>query len=372
MEGAAHGSRWGRAARSCLSTLEFTPAAFLTAVGSLGVSLPSLLQTPGTEGGACGYCLEPVATLPSLQVYRLITYIFFHEDLTSLVCSCMIIWYFGGGFEENVGTVKHLLFTFVFAVSSGLLYLTFHAMPFGYGGKEPAQGYTTVAFAMVSAATTRSRMRRILLIGFMIPTMLVPWLLLFVTLFIPHLSPVSNLCGVLVGIMYGLGGCFFLDPSEAIISKLDQKFPFSLLKRIPGMKYVPGTLAERKASQTRKINPPPGSYPTQQYYYPQPSFPASNTTLVSEPTSWHNYTPGHSHGQSLLPANTTAHGTSPEQNHMTTGPESHGHYSQSESYPSQTVFPPTPSRMMHLEAKAQNTMGSHLSEVVSVPAKSSD
>nr|XP_033778856.1 rhomboid domain-containing protein 2 [Geotrypetes seraphini]XP_033778857.1 rhomboid domain-containing protein 2 [Geotrypetes seraphini]XP_033778858.1 rhomboid domain-containing protein 2 [Geotrypetes seraphini] len=284
----------------------------------------------------------------------------------------MIIWYFGGGFEENVGTVKQLLFTFIFAVSSGVLYLTFYAMPFGYGGKEPAQGYTTVAFAMVSAATTRSRMRRIMLMGFMIPTVLMPWLFLFVTFFIPRMSPVSNLCGVLVGIMYGLGGCFFLDPPEAFISKLDQKFPFSLLKRIPGMKYVPGSLAERRASQTRKINPPPGSYPTQQYYYPQPSFPASNTTLAPEPTSWHNYSPGHSQGHSFLPANTVGLGTSPGQNHVTASPQSEGHYSQSESYPSQTAFPSAPSGTMHPEAKAQHTMGSHLSEVVTVPAKSLD
>ncbi|XP_029468577.1 rhomboid domain-containing protein 2 isoform X2 [Rhinatrema bivittatum] len=317
-------------------------------------------------------CLVPVSVrFSTVEVHRLITYIFFHEDLTSLLCSCMLIWYFGGGFEANVGTVKHCLFTLVFAVSSALLYLTFHAMPFGYGGQERTQGYTTVAFAMVSAATTRSRMRRLLLLGFMIPTMLVPWLFLFVTLFIPHMSVVSNLCGILVGLMYGLGGCFFLDPPEATISRLDQKLPFRLLKRIPGLKYVPGSAAERRAAQTRKINPPPGSYPTQQYYYPQPSFPASNTaphSMPPEPALQNSYTPGHSQGPSFLTANATAHGTLHGQNHPTTGLASHGHYfSQSESSPSQTAFPSLTSGM-HAEAKAEPTMGSCLSEVVTVPA----
>lgn len=50
----------------------------------------------------------------------------------------------------------------------------------------------------------------------------------------------------------GLGYCFCLDIPESVSSKLDRLFPFSLLKRVPGLKYIPGSLAERRASESIK------------------------------------------------------------------------------------------------------------------------
>ncbi|KAG8587748.1 hypothetical protein GDO81_005773 [Engystomops pustulosus] len=121
---------------------------------------------------------------------------------------------------------------------------------------------------MVSIFVIRSHLRRLIFFGCMVPTKMIPVLLLIPALFIPHATLLSNICGILVGIIYGMGGCFFLDPSESLLSHMDQMMPFRLLKRIPIWKYIPATSAERNASQTRKINPPPGSYPTQQYYTP--------------------------------------------------------------------------------------------------------
>ncbi|KYO31980.1 rhomboid domain-containing protein 2 [Alligator mississippiensis] len=118
--------------------------------------------------------------------------------------------------------------------------------------------------------------------------------MLCMTWFIPRSSLLGNTCGLLVGVAYGLGYCFCLDLPESIVSRLDQKLPFCLLKRIPGLKYIPGSLAERRASQSKKINPVPGSYPTQSYYCPSP--PALPTTQIQHPNaqsleSWHSYTP---------------------------------------------------------------------------------
>lgn len=50
----------------------------------------------------------------------------------------------------------------------------------------------------------------------------------------------------------GLGYSFCLDFPESVGSKLDRVFPFSLLKRIPGLKYIPGSSAERKAFESSK------------------------------------------------------------------------------------------------------------------------
>ncbi|KGL83679.1 Rhomboid domain-containing protein 2, partial [Tinamus guttatus] len=206
-------------------------------------------------------------------VHRLVTYIFVYEDLISLTCGAIIIWYFAGSFEKNVGTVKHCFFTAAFAVLTALLYLLLETVVSRMGEVEDAKGFMPVAFATLGVSTTRSRMKRALVWGFRIPVVLVPWFMLCMAWFIPHSSLLSNLCGLLAGEAYGLGYCFCLDIPESMASKLDQMFPFSLLRRIPGLRYIPGTLAERRASESSKINPVPGSYPTQSYYCSSPPAP---------------------------------------------------------------------------------------------------
>ncbi|NXK48779.1 RHBD2 protein, partial [Chauna torquata] len=179
-------------------------------------------------------------------VHRLVTYIFHYEDLISLICGAIIIWYFAGSFEKNVGTVKHCFFTIVFAVLSALLYLLLEPVVSRVAEVEDAKGFMPVAFAMLGVSTTRSRMKRTLFFGVRVPVVLVPWFLLFIAWVIPHSSLLSNICGLLVGEAYGLGYCFCLDLPESV----DRVFPFSLLKRIPGLKYIPGSSAERRASES--------------------------------------------------------------------------------------------------------------------------
>ncbi|XP_063154373.1 rhomboid domain-containing protein 2 isoform X2 [Candoia aspera] len=206
-----------------------------------------------------------------MEVYRLVTYIFVYEDVISLVCSAVIIWYFAGSFEKMVGTVKHSFLTLAFAVSLALLYLVLRTVASGLLEITDAEGFTPVAFAMLAASIARSPMRRTVLFGVNFRMILVPWLLLCMAWILPSSSFLANFCGLLIGEIYGYGYCFGLDFSESTASCLDQKFPFRLLKRIPGVKYVPGSLAERRASQNRKLNPVPGSYPTQSYHSSPPA-----------------------------------------------------------------------------------------------------
>uniref|UniRef100_A0A8C6XX88 Peptidase S54 rhomboid domain-containing protein n=1 Tax=Naja naja TaxID=35670 RepID=A0A8C6XX88_NAJNA len=203
-----------------------------------------------------------------MEVYRLVTYIFVYEDVISLVCSAVIIWYFAGSFEKMVGTVKHSFLTLAFAVSLALLYLVLRTMASSLLKMMDAEGFTPVAFAMLAASIARSQMKRTMLFGVNFHMAFVPWLLLCIAWIIPSCSFLANLCGLLIGNIYGYGYCFALDFSESTASCLDQKFPFRLLKRIPGVKYVPGSLAERRAFQNKKLNPVPGSYPTQNYHTP--------------------------------------------------------------------------------------------------------
>ncbi|XP_010147366.1 PREDICTED: rhomboid domain-containing protein 2, partial [Eurypyga helias] len=249
--------------------------------------------------------VENSSPQPSL-IHRLVTYIFVYEDLTSLTCGAVIIWYFAGSFEKNVGTVKHCFLTVAFAILSALLYLLLETVVSRVSEVEDAKGFTPVAFATLGVSTTRSRMKRTLVFGVRVPVVLVPWFMLCIAWFIPHSSLLSNLCGLLAGEAYGLGYCFCLDFPESMSSKLDRVFPFSLLKRIPGLKYIPGPLAERRTLESSKINPAPGAYPTQSYYCSSP--PALPAFQVQHPnaqsqgfqhalgyeSSWHSHAAGHS------------------------------------------------------------------------------
>ncbi|KAM3933277.1 rhomboid domain-containing protein 2 [Leptodactylus fuscus] len=261
---------WSKVLVSWLPDLHLTPGSTLTIVLSLVISVPGMRRVASAETSKLD--LE-AGVLESASFHRLVTYIYFHEDLPTLACSCFIVWYFGGGFEQNVGTVKFCILTPLFAVWNGLLYLVVIATGISPQGDGKVQGFTSVAFSMMSIFIIRSNLRRLILLGFMVPTKVMPLLFLIPALFIPHAPLLSNLCGILVGVIYGMGVCFFLEPSESLLSRMDQMVPFRLIKGIPVWRYIPATSAERSASQTRKINPPPGSYPTQQYYVPPQGLP---------------------------------------------------------------------------------------------------
>ncbi|NXP58507.1 RHBD2 protein, partial [Chloropsis cyanopogon] len=203
-------------------------------------------------------------------VHRLLTYIFVYEDLLSLACGAAVIWHFAGSFERSVGTAKHCILTATFSLLSALLFLLLEPLASRLLELGDAKGFLPVAFAMLGVSTTRSRMKRTLLCGCRVPVVLLPWLGLCLAWLVPHSSLLGNLCGLLVGEGYGLGCCFCLDVPESVGSKLDQVFPFTLLRRIPGLKYIPGSLAERRASENSTINPVPGTYPTQSYHCPSP------------------------------------------------------------------------------------------------------
>ncbi|KAM9176862.1 rhomboid domain-containing protein 2 isoform 3-T3 [Mergus octosetaceus] len=96
---------------------------------------------------------------------RLLTYVFSYDDLISLSCGAVLVWYFAGSFEKNVGTAKHCFLTVLFAVLSALLYLLLAAVVSRVVEVEDPRGFMPVAFAMLGVSTTRSRMRRTLLFG---------------------------------------------------------------------------------------------------------------------------------------------------------------------------------------------------------------
>ncbi|XP_055148792.1 rhomboid domain-containing protein 2 isoform X4 [Symphalangus syndactylus] len=113
---------------------------------------------------------------------------------------------------------------------------------------------------------------------------------------------------------------------ERVALKLDQTFPFSLMRRISVFKYVSGSSAERRAAQSRKLNPVPGSYPTQSCHpHLSPSHPVSQTQHASgqKLPSWPSCTPGH---MPTLPPYQPASGLCYVQNHFGPNPTSSSVY----------------------------------------------
>ncbi|XP_023570351.1 rhomboid domain-containing protein 2 [Octodon degus] len=274
--------------RSWCLCLEMPSATFFTALVSLLVSGPRLflLQSP-REPSDLSLQSEAVR---HWQVHRLVTYIFVYENPVSLLCGAVIIWRFGGSFEKSVGTVRHCFFTLIFTVSSAVVFLSLEAVSSlsKLGEVEDARGFTPVAFAMLGVSTVRTRMRRALVFGVVVPSVLVPWLLLGASWLLPQTSFLSNLCGLLIGLLYGLTHCCNLDVPERVARKLDQTLPFSLMRRIPMFKYVSGSSAERRAAQSHKLNPVLGSYPTQSHPITQ-----MQHTSGQQPAPWPTCAPGH-------------------------------------------------------------------------------
>ncbi|XP_023511193.1 rhomboid domain-containing protein 2 isoform X3 [Equus przewalskii] len=139
----------------------------------------------------------------------------------------------------------------------------------------------------------------------------------------------------------GLTYCYSIDLSERVALKLDQKFPFSLMRRISVFKYVSGSSAERRAAHSRKLNPVPGSYPSQSGHpHLTPSHPVAQMQHASgqKLASWPACAPGH---MPSLPPYQPASGLCYVQNHFGTVPNSSGVYPASAGA-SLGVQPPAP------------------------------
>ncbi|XP_060238193.1 rhomboid domain-containing protein 2 isoform X3 [Meriones unguiculatus] len=219
---------------------------------------------------------------------------------------------------------------------------------------------------MLGVTSVRSRMRRALVFGVVVPSVLVPWLLLGASWLIPQTSFLSNVSGLLIGLSYGLTYCYSLDLSERVALKLDQKFPFSIMRRIPLFKYISGSSAERRAAQSRKLNPAPGSYPTQSCHpHVTPSHPVTQMQHANgqKLASW---PPGY---MPSLPPYQPASGLCSMQNHFGPNPGTTSVFPASAGI-SQGVQPPSPiscAGTVYSGALGSGAAGSKESSKVTMP-----
>ncbi|XP_067866027.1 rhomboid domain-containing protein 2 [Heterodontus francisci] len=204
-----------------------------------------------------------------LQVYKLLSYMFIHKSMSALVCNILMLWYFGGAMEKDIGTVKYAYLTLLFAVLAGIIYTSIGSIFYGLQKLKEIQGFTVVVFAYVGMSVFLSPMQNIIFIT-TIRLVYLPLILLIVAIFIPESSILGNICGIGAGLAYASGRQYFpyLDLHEMTAASLERYFPFNRLKDLPGITFYSALWEVRNVEVTNRYNPKPGSYPIQTYYIP--------------------------------------------------------------------------------------------------------
>ncbi|XP_068177985.1 rhomboid domain-containing protein 2 [Antennarius striatus] len=242
--------------------------------------------------------------------HRLLMYSFYHRSLTQLVLNITALVFLGGILEKGFGTVHFLFVFFLLSPIIGFFY-SFLDFMLGDDGHSENVGLLSVALACVAVTTIHTKIAKGFICGLTFPIMFLPWLLLVITIFIPHSVLPCNIIAILVGWIYGKGWLSLVDLSEARANALEKMIPFRLLRMISNATFIP---ASRGKTILPKINPTPGSYPVQAYS-PSPSVNTADTTAkfyegwpimtstLPSPTPplnhdghGHSFGPNHGHG----------------------------------------------------------------------------
>uniref|UniRef100_UPI00398F6C8E rhomboid domain-containing protein 2 isoform X2 n=1 Tax=Pristiophorus japonicus TaxID=55135 RepID=UPI00398F6C8E len=188
-----------------------------------------------------------------LQVYKLLSYVFIHKSMSALVCNVIMLWYFGGAMEKDIGTVKYAYLTLLFSILTGIIYTSISSIFFELQKLKEIQGFTVVVFAYVGMAVFLSPMKNIVFIT-NIKMAYLPFVLLVLALFVPESSVFGNVCGIAAGVIYAYGRKYFpyLDLHELTAASLERYFPFDRLKQIPGITFYASLWEVRNVEVTNR------------------------------------------------------------------------------------------------------------------------
>ncbi|XP_072325326.1 uncharacterized protein rhbdd2 isoform X5 [Scyliorhinus torazame] len=158
-----------------------------------------------------------------LQVYKVFTYTFIHKSMSALVCNVLMLWYFGGAMEKNIGTVKYGYLNLLFTVLTGILYVLFGSIIYGLQNLKDIQGFTVVVFSHVGMSVFLSPLKHVVFIT-TIKLIYLPFILLFLAIFIPETSILGNVCGLGAGFAYAYGRQYFphLDLHEMTAASMER------------------------------------------------------------------------------------------------------------------------------------------------------
>jgi membrane associated rhomboid family serine protease len=152
------------------------------------------------------FTLCPADVILRGQVWRLLTSIVLHGSILHVGMNVMSGMGLCGALERTMGTVALVLTTLLSAVTSPIIHVVLATMArlvFGYDAwfQEHSLGFSGILFHYaVIEASFNSRQPRSVFGLFTVSSTFYPWALLFVLqLFVPHLSFLGHLSGILAG-----------------------------------------------------------------------------------------------------------------------------------------------------------------------------
>lgn len=178
--------------------------------------------------------------------YRVITGALFHANLMHIGMNMMSTFGISTLLEKRLGTLRHLLSTLWAILLTSLIYLGVSYALFLFLGEtkwmyQHSVGFSGILFHMTvlecNLSTTRSRS----LFGFVnVPTYLYPWaLLILLQMFMPNLSFLGHLSGILTGTLQSYGSLDVLFVSEAYLQEMESWSTLQWLVRQPNFVATP-------------------------------------------------------------------------------------------------------------------------------------
>uniref|UniRef100_A0A8C5L972 Peptidase S54 rhomboid domain-containing protein n=2 Tax=Jaculus jaculus TaxID=51337 RepID=A0A8C5L972_JACJA len=167
-----------------------------------------LLSSLWLLGAGPSLTLAPESLLDPWQVHRLLTHALGHTALPGLLLSLLLLPAVGWRQECRLGTLRFLHTSALLALATGLLAVLLASL--GVSGAAGGCGYMPVHLAMLAGqGHYLERSRGVL------PSWLLPWLLLALTLLLSsEPSFLQLLCGLLAGLAYAAGAFQWLELSE--------------------------------------------------------------------------------------------------------------------------------------------------------------
>ncbi|XP_059844067.1 rhomboid domain-containing protein 3 [Hypanus sabinus] len=180
----------------------------------------SLIVSFWLTGAEKAFSLSAGPVLSRCQVHRLLSYCFCHDNIFTLLVNVVFLIFLSSHLEEQLGTIRYIYLTIIFAVFSAIFYLLSGKL---LSLEETAVcGFTSVHFAMVTLSCCSSEMKRTFTVAGISPAA-VPWILLTVAyLVIPGSSILLHICGVIIGLLYSYRFLFWLELPDFVVEYVER------------------------------------------------------------------------------------------------------------------------------------------------------
>ena len=180
------------------------------------------------------YTLLPAAILNRGEWYRILSSAYLHAGAMHLGVNMLSTAAVGRALETRWGTWRFLGWVFWSAPLAGATHVCL-AWLLSLAGfneflRQPSIGFSGVLFALVVSETWRSDARRSLFGMVEVPAKAYPFAMLAaMQIFLPNISFLGHLAGLVVGALEYSGCFFFLPPTKSIATLLDEQ----VLRRCP-------------------------------------------------------------------------------------------------------------------------------------------